>query len=81
MSSLFVSASHLTRNSPIIFVLHDVSPARDNQGRRGSEAHLDGLLVCSFAFERVKKLRSKGTFFYVVVLFVLLLLIINICSV
>jgi hypothetical protein len=56
VSSLFVSASNLTRNSLIIFGLHDdVPPAGDNQGRRGSEAPLDGLFVCSFAVESVEK--------------------------
>jgi hypothetical protein len=56
VSSLLDSAPHLTQNSPNIFVLHDVPPAGDNQGRRGSDAPLDSLLVCSFAFESVEKM-------------------------
>jgi hypothetical protein len=40
-------ALDITRNSPIIFGLHDVPPAGDNQGRWGLKAPLDGLLVCS----------------------------------
>jgi hypothetical protein len=58
VSSLFVSASNLTRNSPIIFGLHDLPPAGKTKGRRGFEAPLNGLLVCSFALEPVKKVEE-----------------------
>jgi hypothetical protein len=60
MSSWLVSASsHLTQTSLIICELHDVPLVGDNQGRQWSEAPLDGLLVCSFELESVKKMEQQ----------------------
>jgi hypothetical protein len=47
-------APDLTQNSPILLGWYDVPPpAGDNKGHRGSEAPLNGLLICLFAIECV----------------------------
>jgi hypothetical protein len=70
---LFVSAPHLTRNSPIIFVLHDVPSGVGCTSRRPPR-----LLVCI----RVRWEDGSGNGkVLTAIAFVLLLLIINICSV